>query len=337
MERRLYHLGREEIAPPDAVLCRDVSVTAGGHSVTIRRGTPLDEARRRLTAATSTELAIPIVVPSADDVAQPTASAAIAQAITGPGVTISDPHQGQVNLMAAHAGLLRVRGNAVAALNRGTAALVATPLDGRIVDAGETVGIVKAPALFVSRAAINEALELVAKEPVVRVAAFQAQRVALVAGARIRPAQLEVAAKQMATTLARFGAELAAVRHIPDDPATIAETYRALINDGSELILVAGSILLDPEDPFLLALETIGGRVIRRGAPIDPGTMFWAAEASGVPLFGLASCEMYGRLSILDLLLPYALAREPLSYDLIAGFGYGGLLETTQTARRLGS
>jgi hypothetical protein len=61
--------------------------------------------------------------------------------------------------------------------------------------------------------------------------------------------------------------------------------------------------------------------------------MFWVAYAGDVPILGLASCEMYGRLSILDLLLPYALAGEPITRGLLADLGYGGLLHTTQTAR----
>jgi hypothetical protein len=74
--------------------------------------------------------------------------------------------------------------------------------------------------------------------------------------------------------------------------------------------------------------------VICRGAPIDPGTMFWVAYVGKTACFGLASCEMYGRLSILDLILPYALAGEPITPGLVADLGYGGLLQQTYAARR---
>ena len=52
------------------------------------------------------------------------------------------------------------------------------------------------------------------------------------------------------------------------------------------------------------------------------------------PFFGLASCELYGRTSVLDLMLPYALAREPITAPLLAQLGYGGLLGNTMRARR---
>jgi molybdopterin biosynthesis enzyme len=116
-------------------------------------------------------------------------------------------------------------------------------------------------------------------------------------------------------------------------PEEIARHYHELLRNNVELVLVAGSIVLDPQDPYLSALEHVDARLIRRGAPIDPGTMFWVAYAGDVPFFGLASCEMYGKLSIFDLFLPYALAGEPITNELISQLGYGGLLNDTQIAR----
>ncbi|MGH2460812.1 MAG: hypothetical protein ACRDIY_18300, partial [Chloroflexota bacterium] len=63
-------------------------------------------------------------------------------------------------------------------------------------------------------------------------------------------------------------------------------------------------------------------------------TMFWVADAGRTLFLGLASCELYGRRSVLDLVLPYAAAKEPISASLLADLGHGGLLEQTFAARR---
>ncbi len=334
MRRRIFRTGDDLSAFAGAVLCRDITVPSDGKPVTIRRGVPLAEALQRLPQR-GDGLEIAVLVPDKGELAQPDASARLASGVTGPGVAQEPPHQGQVNLRAAIAGLLRVDGTAVARLNRSGAALVATALDGRVVQEGETVAIVKAPALFVDEARVERALARLKGRPVVRVAPFRVQRVAMVAGTRIRPAQLEVATRHLATHLERFGARLVATRHLDDDdPGEIARAYRSLLQDGAELVLIAGSIMLDPEDPFIVAARRIRARVACIGAPVDPGTMFWVAYAGEVPMFGLASCELYGRLSVFDLLLPYALAGEPITRDLLAELGYGGLLSETQHARR---
>lgn len=300
----------------------------------MRRGVPLTEALERLPALDAgVELAV--VVPDAGEVSQPDASARLADGIAGPGISVDPPHQGQVNLRAATAGLLRVDHRSVLRLNRSRVALVATALDGRVVRAGEVVAIVKAPALFVDGARLDQALASLRGRPVVYVAPFRVERVAMVAGTRIRPAQLDVATRQLGAHLDRFGARLVATRHLQeDDPETIAATYRALLRDGAELVLTAGSIMLDPQDPFIVAARRAGARLVCIGAPIDPGTMFWVAYAGRVPVFGLASCELYGRVSVFDLVLPYALAGERITRQLLAELGYGGLLAETQQARR---
>jgi hypothetical protein len=334
MQRRIVRPGDDLSALTGAVLCRDLTVPRDGKPVTLRRGLPLAEVLPHLTQRHD-RLEIAVVVPEAGEIAQPEASAYLAGGIAGPGVALDPPHQGQVSVRAATTGLLRVDSDAVSRLNRSGVALVATALDGRVVSADEIVAIVKAPALFVEEAQVEHALAALQGRPVIRVVPFRVQRVALVAGTRIRPLQLEVATRHLSSHLERFGARLVTARHLgDDDPDEIAHAYRSLLHDGAEFLLIAGSIMLDPEDPFIVAARRLRARVASVGAPIDPGTMFWVAYAGQVPLFGLASCELYGRLSVFDLLLPYALAGEPITRGLLADLGYGGLLVETQHARR---
>lgn len=327
---------RNELSPgqfPGAVLCRDLQLEADGRRISLRRGTPLADALEQIPAdAGNPELHL--LAPDEGDITQEDASERLANQIVGDGLESTEPHQGQVDLRAGIAGVLRINPDAVTALNQSRLSLVATGLDGRVVEQGETVAIVKASELLVSSVDLEALLDSVEDRPVIQIVAFTRQKVALIAGDRIREANLTVSSKHLAAGLERFGAELADVRKIPDDPDGIASTYRELIDNGIELILVAGSIVLDPEDPYLTALEKVDADLVRRGAPIDPGTMFWVATKDDVPFFGLASCEMYGKLSIIDLFLPYALAGQTIDNDLISRLGYGGLLNDTHFARR---
>jgi len=328
----------EYISPAltQAILCRDLTATVDGKQVTVRRGATLAEAQERL--GPRPDLRATVLLPGPDDMTQPDASLALAKAVAGPGLTLEGPHQGQVNVRAEQFGLLRVDSDRVYRLNRTNAALVATAFDGRVTQPGDTVAIVKAPRLVMAKRLLNRALAVVEGGPILRVAPFTVRAISLIAGTRIRPTNLQVASEQLRNKLAQFQAELVEVVHLDTDaPATIAAIYQRLLQAGSEVLLVAGSIVLDPQDPFLVAARRLRAQFVCRGAPVDPGTMFWAATFGTVPAFGLASCEMYGRTSILDLVLPYALAREPLTPALFAGFGYGGLLNETMVVRHPGT
>jgi hypothetical protein len=318
---------------PGAVLCRDLTLKTDNERVSLRRGTSLTEALEKLPdQAGNPELHL--LVPDDGDITQEAASECIARRIVGGGLQSTAPHQGQVDLRAAQFGVLRIDPVGVAILNKSRLVLIASALDGRVVEPDETVAIVKAAELLVSTSALDEVLSSSAGKPVIEIKPFIKRKVALIAGDRIREANLNVSSKHLGAGLERFGAELADVRKIPDVPDGIAATYQELIDAGIELILVAGSIVLDPEDPYLTALEQIDARLVRRGAPIDPGTMFWVAQKGDTQFFGLASCEMYGKLSIIDLFLPYALAGETIDNELISRLGYGGLLNDTHVVRR---
>ena len=59
--------------------------------------------------------------------------------------------------------------------------------------------------------------------------------------------------------------------------------------------------------------------------------MFWMGEipAIGLPVVNLASCSMYSRSTVADLVLPWVMAGETVMTADIAALGYGGLLDRT--------
>ncbi|HEX5417757.1 MAG TPA: hypothetical protein VFZ25_19030 [Chloroflexota bacterium] len=331
MIRHCLTTGHHDLTPFDgAALARDVIVPAGG---TIRRGAILDSAlRTRLDAAPG--LTVVVVIAEPDEIAQGEASRRVAAALVGPGAHAEPPHQGQVIVRAATTGLARIAPETVEAVNRAGSILLATSLDGRIVKPDDVLAVVKAARLWVSEKDVADALAVIPAEPAFRVAPFTVREAAFIAGQRIRPANFDLAVPNLEAALTRRGAHLAATEHLTDQPAEILAAYRRQIERGAGVILVAGSILLDPGDPYVVAVEELGGQITCQGAPIDPGTMFWVGEVGDTVFLGLASCELYGRLSILDLILPYALAQEPITPALFAQLGYGGLLEQTAAARR---
>lgn len=334
MIRRSLVVGVDDLSRFEgAIICRDVSAAGSTGGPSIRRGSVLDATLRARLGATA-GLTVEVVVGEAGEVPQPEGSLRIATALAGNGVLGDPPHQGQVVIRASRDGILRVSGDLVRQINLDDTVLVGTALDGRVVTRDETIAIVKAARLWVGESDVTRSVAAVSPATQFRVAPFVIRRASFLAGQRIRAANVSAAAAALRKNLGAFGCELVAVDQVGDEPRAIARMYREQQARGAEVILVAGSIVLDPGDPFLVALEEEGATIVNRGAPIDPGTMFWVAYQGATTLFGLASCEMYGRLSVLDLVLPFALAKEPITRELLAELGYGGLLQNTFAARR---
>ena len=55
--------------------------------------------------------------------------------------------------------------------------------------------------------------------------------------------------------------------------------------------------------------------------------MFWLAYKGNTPIFSLASCSLYSRSTVADIVLPWIMADERVELDDMAGIGYGGLLD----------
>jgi molybdopterin biosynthesis enzyme len=114
--------------------------------------------------------------------------------------------------------------------------------------------------------------------------------------------------------------------YVADDPAAVADAFRQIRAAGARLVLTAGARSMDPSDACFVALDQLGGRVIRRGVPAHPGSMLWLARLGRMTVLGLPTCGAYSKATAADLLLPRLLAGEPASRATIARLGHGGIL-----------
>jgi molybdopterin biosynthesis enzyme len=132
-----------------------------------------------------------------------------------------------------------------------------------------------------------------------------------------------------------LGSEIVDIVYVEDD-ADAVETAVGRFTRGvdvADLVLTAGSASTDPGDAFFVAIEGLGGRVVRRGVPSHPGSMLWLARVGGTSILGLPTCGAYSRATAVDLLLPRLLAGEPASEGTVAKLGHGGILTRSQRFR----
>jgi len=61
--------------------------------------------------------------------------------------------------------------------------------------------------------------------------------------------------------------------------------------------------------------------------------MFWLAYRGALPIFNLASCSMFSKATIADVVLPWIMTGERVEADTLAGLGFGGLLDRGMTFR----
>jgi molybdenum cofactor cytidylyltransferase len=277
-----------------------------------------------------------VLVPGPGDLLEDEAAARIAAAVAGDGIRLTEPHNGQVNLIAHRRGWLRVQQCGVEQVNLTDGALLFTSYGERAADEGDVVGGVKcAPLVFDGKT--GDALDAYRAEhgPIVSVEAFPERTVALVALDRLGETTIDRARKALGASVEWFGSRLDPVIIAPAHENALAEAYQRALAAGADAMLVAGASATDPLDAAFEGLRQAGGTVDQIGVPIEPGTACWTGRLQDRQVLGLASCELFGRPGAIDQLLPRLILGEPLTRKLIARLAAGGLVDSLPVHRPL--
>lgn len=300
---------------------------------------------RRLTAADLAALAtapagdaVTVLVPEAGDVHEDAAGLRLAAAVAGgdAGVVLRGPAQSRVDLVATAAGVVQVDVARLARLNRLDSLEVFTVTDGRSVVPGDLVASAKVAPHLVPEAVLA-AGEAIARRggPLVRVRPFRPVRIAVLVKERVAGAARDRFESSIRARVTGLGATLAGIRHVPDEPAAVTAALRDVTHGPgrASIVLTAGGGSTDPGDAFFLAVDALGGRVVRHGVPAHPGSMLWLARVGRTAVVGLPSCGAYSKATAADLLLPLLVAGFPASAATVARLGHGGILDRTQRFR----
>lgn len=271
-----------------------------------------------------------------DEAALRLAAVAVAGDPAAAGVGLRGPAEARVNLVAAAPGVVEVRVAALRRVNLIDLVEVFTITSGRVVGAGDVVASAKVAPHLVPEAALARAEALMRPgRPLVRVRPFRPTRLAVIVKQTVSAADRARFEAAMELRAAGLGATLVGIAHVADDPEAAADALAAATRGrgAAGIVLTAGGASTDPGDAFYLALDRLGGTIVRHGVPAHPGSMLWLARLGRASIVGLPSCGAYSRATAADLLLPLLVAGYPPTAATVARLGHGGVLDRTQRYR----
>ncbi len=303
----------------------------------LRKGSRLgpDLAVRLIAAARAGQLNEPVrlVLIEPGDLHEDEAAARLARAAAGPGLATEPPRQSRLDLVARWDGVVHVDIEGLRRLNAVDALEVFTVYHGQSVAAGEVVASVKVAPHVLPEALVRQGeAAAAAAAPLVDVRPYLAQPVRAIAEEALSVEALErfeAGARRKVEALGSFFTGTIVVGTTAPEVAE-AEARAALVRTVREenvrVVLVGGVSAGDPLSPFFAALESLGGRLLRRGVPAHPGSMIWLAQLDDSRLLGLPQCGMFTMATAADLILPRLLTGEPVGAAELADLAHGGVL-----------
>lgn len=244
------------------------------------------------------------------------------------GMSASKPKEGKIELTAERDGLFLVDRERLRAVNSFGRMMIATRPGGVAVKAGGKLCGTRIIPLVIEKEAMAQAKAVAGDAPLLRLAEIKPKRFGLVTtGNEVYYGRIEdTFTPVIVEKLAQFGCEMAAHEVSNDDHEKITGIINKMLADGVDMVLCTGGMSVDPDDKTPLAIKNTGANIVSYGAPVLPGAMFLLAyTADGRPICGLPGCVMYAKRTIFDIVLPYLLADEPVTADMLAGLGNGGL------------
>ncbi len=252
----------------------------------------------------------------------------IAKAVSSPGMQLTSPKEGRVNIKSTTHGLLKVNRALLKEINSITEVVLATLHDNTVCQPGTVVAGTKITPLYISEAKLNMVEELCQKQSkVLQVIPFKTKKVGIiVTGNEVFEGRIK---DNFSDTIKKKVEALGSVVNhqiiVPDDEELIGQAIDEMRAKGSEVIVVAGGLSVDPDDVTVEGVEKSGAEIISYGAPVMPGAMFLYAELEGIPILGAPGAVIFNQTTIIDLILPRVLAGEKISREAIIELGHGGL------------
>lgn len=267
------------------------------------------------------------------DVHENEAALRIASRAAGPGIRLTEPSEGKIELRAEVDGLLKIDREKLYRLVAQDEIMFATIHENRVVRAGEKLAGTRIIPLFVSEEVMQKAEAILGDEPIVEIRPLRELKVGVVTtGSEVYNGLIEDAfGPVLVRKFGELGSKVCKQLFADDDEEMIAGCIRQLVDEGMDIIGITGGMSVDPDDRTPSGIRLAGGEVVSYGAPVLPGAMFMLSYIGDVPVVGLPGCVMYSRTSVFDLIVPRLLAGERVTKEDINKLAHGGLCLNCET------
>jgi len=259
----------------------------------------------------------------------------LATALAGKGVCF-DPHpsEGKVHLKAAHRGLLKIDVEALTRINLISDISCSSRHTHTVVEEGDILAGVRAIPLIIDEKPLQKG-EKIATDAggIFSVKPFMHPNTGLViTGNEVFSGLIDDKfAPIIRKKLQSFDCPIMGIAFAPDDRERIAFEISRFLEEGAEMIVVAGGMSVDPDDMTRMAIADAGAEDIVYGTPVLPGAMFLYGRFGDSPVLGLPACVLFYRATVLDLILPRVLVGEHIYREDLAALAHGGLCLNCET------
>ena len=240
----------------------------------------------------------------------------------------SDIKEGKIELIADIDGVLKIRREALLAVNSLGEMMIATRHSYTPVKKGMKIAGTRIIPLVIEKEKMEEAERKAGPAPIMEVVPYQLKTAGLITtGNEVKKGIIkDTFSEVVIEKLKQYGIEVVEHTYPGDSDEAICRDIAMMREKQVDMILCTGGMSVDPDDKTPGAIKKSGAEIVTYGAPVLPGAMFLLGYfENGTPVMGLPGCVMYAKSTIFDIMLPRIAAGMKVSKEDIWALGNGGL------------
>ena len=249
----------------------------------------------------------------------------------------SEIKEGKIELIADCDGLLKIRRDALQAVNSLGEMMIASRHGDFPVRKGDKIAGTRIIPLVIEKEKMDRAEEAAGESPIFSILPFRNKKAGIVTtGSEVQKGLIkDTFTPVLREKLDEYACSVVGQTTPGDDRKQITEDILKFIREGADLVICSGGLSVDPDDRTPGAIKDTGAEIVTYGAPVLPGAMlllaYYKTEDRTVPILGLPGCVMYAKRTVFDLILPRVMADDRICAKEISAYGEGGLCLNCQT------
>ena len=243
----------------------------------------------------------------------------------------SEIKEGKIELIADCDGLLKIRRDALQAVNSLGEMMIASRHGDFPVRKGDKIAGTRIIPLVIEKEKMDRAEKAAGETPIFSILPFRNKKAGIVTtGSEVQKGLIkDTFTPVLREKLDEYACSVVGQTTPGDDRKQITEDILNFIREGADLVICSGGMSVDPDDRTPGAIKDTGAEIVTYGAPVLPGAMlllsYYQNNDKIIPILGLPGCVMYARRTVFDLILPRIMADDRICADEIASYGEGGL------------
>ena len=249
----------------------------------------------------------------------------------------SEIKEGKIELIADCDGLLKIRRDALQAVNSLGEMMIASRHGDFPVRKGDKIAGTRIIPLIIEKEKMDRAEKAAGETPIFSILPFRNKKAGIVTtGSEVQKGLIkDTFTPVLREKLDEYACSVVGQTTPGDDRKQITEDILKFIREGADLVICSGGMSVDPDDRTPGAIKDTGAEIVTYGAPVLPGAMlllaYYKTEDRTVPILGLPGCVMYAKRTVFDLILPRVMADDRICAKEISAYGEGGLCLNCQT------